>query len=44
MPEVVRRLVEAGAGLLEVTTEDAPLEDVYFTLVEGSDPAEAEAQ
>ena len=43
MPEVVRRLVEAGAGLVEVTTEDAPLEDVYFTLVEGSEPAEAEA-
>ena len=34
----------AGAAVVEVTTEDAPLEDVYFTLVEGSEPAESEAR
>ncbi len=44
MPDVVRALVAAGAGVVEVTTEDAPLEDVYFTLVEGGEPAEAEAR
>ena len=44
MPGVVRALVTAGAAVVEVTTEDAPLEDVYFTLVEGSEPAEAEAR
>jgi ABC-2 type transport system ATP-binding protein len=43
MPGVVRALVTAGAAIVEVTTEDAPLEDVYFTLVEGSEPAESEA-
>ncbi len=44
MPGVVRALVTAGAAVVEVTTEDAPLEDVYFTLVEGSEPAEPEAR
>jgi ABC-2 type transport system ATP-binding protein len=39
MPGIVRALVAAGADVLEVTTEHAPLEDVYFTLVEGSEPA-----
>ena len=43
MPGVVRALVMSGAAVVEVTTEDAPLEDVYFTLVEGSEPAESEA-
>ena len=43
MPGVVRALVAAGAAVVEVTTENAPLEDVYFTLVEGSEAAEAEA-
>ena len=36
MPDVVRALVHAGASVLEVTTEDAPLEDVYFTLIESA--------
>ena len=35
MPTVVRALVAAGADVVEATTEDAGLEDVYFTLVEG---------
>jgi ABC-2 type transport system ATP-binding protein len=35
MPAVVRALVAAGADVVEATTEDAGLEDVYFTLVEG---------
>jgi ABC-2 type transport system ATP-binding protein len=35
MPAVVRALVSAGADVVEATTEDAGLEDVYFTLVEG---------
>jgi ABC-2 type transport system ATP-binding protein len=39
MPAVVRALVAAGAQVIEVTTEDAPLEDVYFTIVEGADAA-----
>ena len=43
MPGVVRALVAAGAAVVEVTTENAPLEDVYFTLVEGSEAAESEA-
>jgi len=44
MPAVVRALVAAGAAVVEVTTEDAPLEDVYFTLVEGTEPADTEAE
>jgi ABC-2 type transport system ATP-binding protein len=44
MPGVVRALVAAGAPVVEVTTENAPLEDVYFTLVEGSEAAESEAR
>jgi hypothetical protein len=36
MPAVVRALVGAGADVIEATTEDAALEDVYFTLVEGA--------
>jgi ABC-2 type transport system ATP-binding protein len=43
MPAMVRALVAAGAAVVEVTTENAPLEDVYFTLVEGSEAAESEA-
>jgi ABC-2 type transport system ATP-binding protein len=39
MPAVVRALVAAGAQVIEVTTEDAPLEDVYFTIVERADAA-----
>ena len=44
MPGVVRALVAAGAAVVEVTTENAPLEDVYFTLVEGSEAAEPEVR
>jgi hypothetical protein len=33
----VRALVGAGADVVQATTEDAALEDVYFTLVEGAD-------
>ena len=44
MPGVVRALVAAGASVVEVTTENAPLEDVYFTLVEGSEAAEPETR
>jgi ABC-2 type transport system ATP-binding protein len=36
-PLVVAGLVRAGAQVLEVTTEDAPLEEVYFTLIGNSD-------
>ena len=43
MPGIVRALVSAGADVVEVTTEDAPLEDVYFTLVGDDDAAESEA-
>ncbi len=32
-PEVVRRLVEAGAGIEAVMTEEPPLEDVYLKLL-----------
>jgi ABC-2 type transport system ATP-binding protein len=39
MPGIVRALVAGGADVLEVTSEHAPLEDVYFTLVEGGEPA-----
>ena len=39
MPRVVSALVAAGAQVVEVTTEDAPLEDVYFTIVEQADAA-----
>ena len=39
MPAVVRALVGAGADVVEATTEDAALEDVYFSLVEGTEPA-----
>ena len=37
-PELVRRLVEAGAGIESVMTEEPPLEDVYLKLLhpEGS--------
>ena len=44
MPDIVRALVGAGAAVVEVTTEDAPLEDVYFTLVEGTEPAGSETR
>jgi ABC-2 type transport system ATP-binding protein len=38
-PRIVRALVEAGAHVLEVTPEQAPLEDVYLTLIgEGGGP------
>jgi ABC-2 type transport system ATP-binding protein len=33
-PDVVRRLVEAGAGIESVTTEEPPLEDVYLKLLD----------
>ena len=36
MPAVVRALVGGGADVIEATTEDAALEDVYFSLIEGS--------
>ena len=36
-PLVVAGLVHAGAQVLEVTSEDAPLEEVYFTLIGNSD-------
>jgi ABC-2 type transport system ATP-binding protein len=39
MPGIVGALVGAGAAVLEVSAEDAPLEDVYFTLVEADDPS-----
>ncbi len=32
-PELVRRLVEAGAGIESVMTEEPPLEDVYLKLL-----------
>jgi ABC-2 type transport system ATP-binding protein len=32
-PDVVRRLVEAGAGVESVVAEEPPLEDVYLKLV-----------
>jgi ABC-2 type transport system ATP-binding protein len=38
-PLVVAALVQAGARVLEVTTEEAPLEEVYFTLIGTSDGA-----
>jgi ABC-2 type transport system ATP-binding protein len=40
MPAVVRALVAAGAQVVEVTTEDAPLEDVYLTIVEGAEASD----
>ena len=41
-PAIVAALVQAGAQLLEVTTEDAPLEEVYFTLIEGDNGGQGE--
>jgi hypothetical protein len=35
-PEVVRRLVEAGAGIETVMPEEPPLEDVYLKLLNPS--------
>jgi hypothetical protein len=32
-PDVVRRLVEAGAGVESVMPEEPPLEDVYLKLL-----------
>jgi hypothetical protein len=32
-PEIVRRLVEAGAGVESVIPEEPPLEDVYLKLL-----------
>ena len=43
MPAVVRALVQAGAGVVSVTPEDRPLEDVYFALV-GQSAGEETAQ
>jgi ABC-2 type transport system ATP-binding protein len=43
MPAVVRALVQAGAGVVSVTPEDRPLEDVYFALV-GQSAGEEAAQ
>jgi ABC-2 type transport system ATP-binding protein len=33
-PALVRRLVEAGAGIVSVTAEEAPLEQIYLRLLE----------
>ena len=33
-PRIVRRLVESGAGIQSVTTEEAPLEEVYLRLLD----------
>ena len=41
-PLVVAALVQAGAQVLEVTTEDAPLEEVYFTLIGSGETDEGE--
>ena len=38
-PDVVRALVAAGADIVSVTCDEAPLEDVYLTLVEQSEAA-----
>ena len=38
-PEVVRRLVEAGAGVESVMAEEPPLEDVYLKLLGPEGPA-----
>jgi ABC-2 type transport system ATP-binding protein len=40
MPAVVRALVGGGADVIEATTEDAALEDVYLSLVEGTGRAQ----
>jgi ABC-2 type transport system ATP-binding protein len=37
-PGIVRALVEAGADILSVTADEAPLEDVYLRLIEGNAP------
>jgi ABC-2 type transport system ATP-binding protein len=38
-PDVVRRLVEAGAGVESVVAEEPPLEDVYLRLLDPEGPA-----
>ena len=38
-PDVVRRLVEAGAGVESVVPEEPPLEDVYLKLLQPEDEA-----
>ena len=35
-PAIVRALVEAGADIVSVTADEAPLEDVYLRLMEGN--------
>jgi len=43
-PAVVRALVQAGADVVSVATEDRPLEDVYFALVgqsAGEEPSQS---
>jgi hypothetical protein len=36
-PVIVRTLVEAGASLVSVVPEEAPLEDVYLRLLAGDE-------
>jgi len=38
-PELVRRLVEAGANIESVIAEEPPLEDVYLKLLHAEDPS-----
>jgi hypothetical protein len=38
-PDVVRRLVEAGASVESVMPEEPPLEDVYLKLLHSEDSA-----
>ncbi len=37
VPDLVRRLVEAGAGIQSVAPEEPPLEDVYLALMHGAE-------
>jgi ABC-2 type transport system ATP-binding protein len=43
MPPIVSALVAAGAAVLEVTSEEAALEDVYLTLVAGDEQRQGSA-
>lgn len=44
IPLIVAALVAAGAGVLEVTGEDAPLEDIYLALVAHDEQRQKAAQ
>jgi ABC-2 type transport system ATP-binding protein len=44
IPLIVAALVAAGAGVLEVASEDAPLEDVYLALVARDEQRQEAAQ